>query len=177
MNFVKSIVKAIRAGFSESPVSDARDRPRMKIGDRFVVLLHERHMKPAGFKKKARTFSLVHADYEENYNIQGSAWNSPESPWRFYVNCGLSFPDLPRVTKGSGFFNIHAYQRLGLFVRDALPHYDVTGENLEATVDEIGQGLLRCSDYFSRRYSVIRDSYVRRDFHLLFPRDPELYRD
>lgn len=145
-----------------------------KIGDIFTATLHERHMKPARFKKKARTFSRAHPAYEEHYNIQGSAWNSPEEPWRFYVNCGLSFPDLPRNVKGSGFFSIHAHQRLGLFVRDTLPHYDVTEENLESSVDEIARALLLCSDYFSRRHSVIRDSFLRHDYYLAFPNDPEL---
>src|SRR3972149_12037962 len=56
--------------------------------------LHRAVLKPPGFRKKSATFSRERADYTELFNIQASRWNGP---WgrSFYVNCGLTFRDLP----------------------------------------------------------------------------------
>ena len=141
----------------------------MKIGDRFTARMHESLFKPEGFKKKARTFSRVHLAYGEHYNLQGSAWNSPDAPWRFYVNCGISFPDIPET--GTHF---PTSTRLGVFVRGSPPEFDVTDDNLEQLVAELTGYLRQCFSYFSRRHEVLRDSFLQRKYHHSFLYDPEL---
>ena len=114
----------------------------MKIGDTFASRLHETLFKPEGFKKKARVFSRQNPAYGEHYNFQGSAWNSPDAPWRFYVNCGISFPDLPAPEKGAGLWGIsHAHARLTLFVPGSPSEYDVTEENFEQLLAELAMYL------------------------------------
>ena len=146
----------------------------MKIGDRFVSRLHEVAMKPAGFKKNARTFSRLFPTYGEHYNIQGSAWNSAGEPWRFYINCAISFPDLPQKSPGNGMWKFHANTRLGRIVPESQKEFDVSDENLEKLVKEIALDLFSCSNYFSRRNQVLRDSYIQNKYNGAFLDDPEL---
>jgi hypothetical protein len=146
----------------------------MKLGDQFISMLHERFMKPWGFKKKSHTFSRAQAGYEEHYNIQGSAWNSSGAPWLFYVNCAISFPDIPLANPGSGMWKFHAHARLPKFVREAPGGYDVSNENLEAVVVQVGEELKKCSEYFSRRHKILRESYLDKRYDSGFLRDPEL---
>lgn len=146
----------------------------MKIGDLFARRLHERFMQPAGYKKKSHTFSRSHADFEEHYNIQGSAWNSAGEAWRFYVNCGISFPGLEVLSPGSGMWKYHAHTRLPALVPKAPAHYDVIAADVEDVVAELGEALRCCSDYLARRHQILRDSYVARRFECGFPYDPEI---
>jgi hypothetical protein len=148
----------------------------MKIGDRFTSRMHESLFKPEGFKKKARTFSRFHPAYGECYNLQGSAWNSPDAPWRFYVNCGISFPDIPLEQTGSGMWAFHAHTRLGVFAPDSPPEFDVTDENFEQLASDLTGYLKQCFSYFSRRHEFLRASFVQRKYHLSFLYDPELQR-
>jgi hypothetical protein len=148
----------------------------MKIGDLFVATLHERFMKPGGFKKKSRTFSRARSGYEEHFNVQGSAWNSADAAWRFYVNCAISFPDIPLADPGSGMWKFHAHTRLPKFVSEAPSEYDVTEQNLDALVTEVGDQLRKCSEYFSRRHLTLRESYLSKHYDGGFPYDPELKR-
>lgn len=131
-------------------------------------------MKPDGFKKKGRTFSLVREHFSEHYNLQGSAWNSSGSPWRFYVNCGISFPDLPFESPGSGMWAFHAHTRLTRIIPEARAEYDVTDLNLDELVIEVGETPRKCSAYFFRRHQVLRDSLVKKHYEFGFPYDPEL---
>ena len=146
----------------------------MKLADIFASRLHELFMKPDGFRRKGRSFFRGHADYMEYYQLQGSAWNSPDRPWRFYVNCGVGFPGLPIHGVGTGVSGVHAATRLTVFVREAPPQYDLIPDNLEALVVQIGAHLRRCSAYFARRHEVLRESYQARHYHLSFLHDPEL---
>lgn len=143
----------------------------MKIGDRFTSRMHESLFKPEGFKKKGRTFSRCHPAYGEHYNVQGSAWNSPDAPWRFYVNCGISFPDAQESGKW-----FPTATRLGVFAPDSPPEFDVTDENFEHLISDLTGYIRQCFSYFSRRHEFLRESYVQRKYHLSFLYDPELQR-
>lgn len=146
----------------------------MKIGDSFATRLHQTLFKPAGFKKKARTFSRLHKDYGEHYNLQGSAWNSPDTPWRFYVNCGISFPELP-APEGAGLWGVsHAHTRLSVFAPDSPSEHDLTEQNFEDVLLELVSYFRQCFSYFSRRHHVLRESYLQRKYHGSFLYDPEL---
>lgn len=130
-------------------------------------------MKPKGFKKKGHTFSKEHAEYGEHYNIQGSAWNSTGSHWTFYINCAISFPDLPVLSPGVGMWKYHAHTRLPRFDQSAPAQYDVTETEFEDIVDRLGVSLQKCSEYFHRRHRILKDSYMKKLFDAGFPHDPE----
>lgn len=148
-----------------------------KTGDLFTDRLYRELFKPDGFKKKGKTFSRLHATYGEHYNIQGSAWNSPHEPWRFYVNCGVSFPDIPVHTKGAGMRAFHAHTRLRFLVPESLSEYAITHENFEATLAKVVAHLKKCSSYFAQRHEVLRRSYLDKKYRRGFPHDPDLRSD
>ena len=145
----------------------------MNIGNHLASTLHQRVTKPSGFRKTGNTFSKDHADYSEHYNIQGSAWNDPARPWTFYVNCAISFPGVPNHSAGTGLWKFHAHTRIAGLVPGASSQYAVTEASLEEVVDEVARHIHTCSGYFSRRWEVLRESYIKRDYAGGFPRDPE----
>lgn len=145
----------------------------MKIGSDLGSTLHQRVMKSSGFRKTGNTFSKDHANYSEHYNIQGSAWNDSGRPWTFYVNCAISFPGVPNHSAGNGLWKFHAHTRIAGLVAEARTQYAVTEASVEEIADEVGRHIRRCSEYFSHRWEVLRDSYIERDYAGGFPRDPE----
>lgn len=131
-------------------------------------------MKPAGFKKIGNTFSRAHSEYAEHFNIQGSAWNSSGAPWRFYINCAISFPDVPLRSSGTGLWKFHSHTRLRHIIKDALSEFDVSDDNRSNIVDQVGGLLMTCSAYFKRRHQTLKESYLTQDFTSGFLTDPEL---
>lgn len=61
--------------------------------DSFFTELQKTHLKGLGYKKERRTFSRELPEYIERIQFQGSQWNSPGEPWRFYINVGVQFRD------------------------------------------------------------------------------------
>ena len=145
----------------------------MNDGDRFTSALHQQILKPLGFRKSARTFSRTFDAYSEHFNIQGSAWNSPGEPWTFYVNCAISFPEIPVTSSGSGLWKYHAHTRLRHLVEDSPAEFQVSELNMAEVISEVSGLLARCSDYFQRRHQVIREAYIMKKFEGGFPFDPE----
>jgi len=145
-----------------------------KPADQFLSLLHARFMKSAGFKKNGNTFSRAHEDYAEHFNFQGSAWNSPDAPWRFYINCAISFPDLPLRSAGTGLWKYHSHARLGHICSDSPSQFDVSEDDKVQTAELVARLLRNCSDYFLRRHQTLRDSYLNQRFSSGFLLDPEL---
>lgn len=145
-----------------------------KPADLLLALLHERIMKPAKFKKTGNTFSRTHDDYGEHFNIQGSAWNSSGAPWRFYINCAISFPDVPLRSAGTGLWKYHAHTRLEHLCGDAPSQFDVSDDNRDEIVDLVGRLLMTCSEYFARRHQTLRQSYLNQEYSSGFLLDPEL---
>jgi len=131
-------------------------------------------LKPKGFKKVRHTYSRAMDGYVEKYQIQGSAWNTKDEPWRFYINCGIFFSDIPRRTPDLDFPETHAHSRASRFVKNAPPHHDLDNSNIEEIKKEVCSIIEQASDYFKRRWKVVKDSYVRNEYYLGFPSDPEL---
>ena len=145
----------------------------MKFGDAFASTFHKRYMKPTGFKKKGHTFSRERSGFAEHYNIQGSAWNSAGTPWRFYVNCGISFPDIQVPRPGSGMWKYHAHTRLEMLAPGAPSAYEVTDQNQEAVLAQLNGHIEQCGAYFARRHQTLKESYLAQRYSAGFPDDPE----
>lgn len=146
-----------------------------KPNDLFLALLHERYAKPSGFKKNGSTFSRAHEGYSEHFNIQGSAWNSADGPWRFYINCAVGFPDVPLRAPGAGLWKYHAHTRIENLCAESPSQFDVTDENREQLVEQVGRLIGTCSEYFMRRHQTLRESYVTQKFRAGFLFDPEIH--
>ena len=145
-----------------------------RLGDQFCARLHREHLKPIGFKKTRRTFDRQHVGWCEYYQVQGSAWNRSDSPWVFYLNCGISFDGVSRRVPDSDFPRAHAYMRCGFFVPDSRAQYDVTAENETPLLEEVAVVVQRCSNYFSARHDALRELYEANCWKMGFLADPEL---
>lgn len=106
--------------------------------------LHARRLKNQGFRKKGRTFSRDMGAYWERLNFQGSAQNYPSAAkWRFYVNVGVEFKDLPKQLRWSLFPNTHWAKRINQIIREA---NDVWEYDLETDQDQLIQSLASVID-------------------------------
>ena len=144
------------------------------IGDDFCSQLQNERLKTRGFKRLRRTFSREHEGWNERYQVQGSQSNSVDSPWTFYLNCGIEFRGIPRRTPDAGFPRVHASSRCGVFVPSSRPQYELTAESRQELVDEIETVILMCSDYFAARHSILRGLYEDKNWRYSFLADPEL---
>jgi hypothetical protein len=145
-----------------------------KPADLLLAMLHARFMKPAGFKKNGNTFSRSYDEYAEHFNIQGSAWNSSGGPWRFYVNCAISFPDIPLKSPDTGLWKYHAHARLGQIMKGTPSEFDVSDDTREQIVGQVGGYLMDCSEYFKTRHHALKQVYQLKGYISSFLATPEL---
>jgi hypothetical protein len=68
----------------------------------FLSEFHRSQLKPLGFKKERRTFWRDMGAYRECFNFQDDEFNGVAG-WRFYLNVGVEFGDLPAREHWSGF--------------------------------------------------------------------------
>ena len=142
--------------------------------DQFFSALHTVHLKPRGYRKVRHTFSRQRDRYAEHFQFQGSSWNDEKSDWRFYLNCGISFDDLPRRSPDMDFPRTHASARAPHLVPAALPHYDISASDPTCLVPDIVAIVDACSEYFARRHEYLKEAYLRKDYKWAFLNDPEL---
>ena len=98
--------------------------------DEFFSKLHVAYLKPRGFTKTRRTFSRDRGSYFERFNFQGSSWNSSsQEAWRFYLNAGVEFDDIPPDVDNRGFPKTHVYGRVNDFLNGCKSEFDLRESN------------------------------------------------
>jgi hypothetical protein len=105
-------------------------RPLVK---KFIAELYQSKLRGCGFRKTYHTFSRKESSYVEYFEIQGSAWNLPEKPWRFYINVSVDFPDLPELER----VYHHASCRIEAIVNTAASEYDLSEETYQTLLTDI----------------------------------------
>jgi hypothetical protein len=132
-----------------------------KILSASLSALHKTVLKPAGFTKKAGTFSRVHSSYTELFNIQSSQWNGP---WgrSFYVNCGLVFADLPLEHPWQYFPGTQWGDRIESVIPGAPASWDYSEETVDSVRDKLGEYLLQASETMHRDFAKYRQLYLDR---------------
>ena len=111
----------------------------------FVSALHRDLLKPAGFIKQGHVFSRPCSSYVERFQIQGSTWNSSDaSTWRFYVNAGVFFADLPEFINRA-LPRTHVYGRLAHFDPQCTDDFDLVQADAEAIAASVFTDIKRCS--------------------------------
>jgi hypothetical protein len=93
--------------------------------NQFFSDLQKQYLKKLGYKKERHTFYREYPEYIERIQFQGSPWNSADTPWRFYINVGVQFRDLPRRQPDRDFPNTHAHSRIEKVVPDSDPYFDL----------------------------------------------------
>ncbi len=128
----------------------------------FFSSLQWEHLKARGYKKVRHTFSRDMDGYTERIKFQGSSWNDSHSPWRFYINFGVEFPDLPPRTSCRDFPAAHCWTRIERIVPDAPKQYDLPDTDTAEFVTALA-GYLDCaSRQVARQIRRIRRSYEQR---------------
>ena len=128
----------------------------------FFSSLQREHLKVRGYKKVRHTFSRNMGGYTERIQVQGSSWNDSDSPWRFYINFGVEFPDLPPRSPCRDFPATHCWTRIEHIVPDAPNQYDLPDTRTAEFAGELA-GYLDCaSRQVARQIRQIRRSYERR---------------
>ena len=126
----------------------------------FFAALHSDVFKPRGYTKLRHTFQKEEDGYAMAFQFQGSDWNSASSPWRFYLNAGIRFPNIPRRTPDRNFPTIHSSMRVGSRLSEwAEPDYDVVEEGQKLLVGKIALIVEDCRRYFAANHRSLRQRY------------------
>ena len=102
-----------------------------QLASQFFSELHSSTMKELGFKKARFRFTRERDGRIEVVEFQGSQWNDSSRPWRFYINLGVNFLDLPNSGRSSAAHQTHAYGRIEGIVSDSPEQFDLTDQNFE----------------------------------------------
>ncbi len=129
----------------------------------FFSRLHVTHLKGRGYKKVRHTFSRPMDGYAERIQFQGSAWNDSNGPWRFYINFGIEFHDLPSVERRD-FPATHCWTRIEHISADAPSEYDLSVENSADLASRVAFYLESGSRHVQQHVQEIRKSYDARIF-------------
>jgi len=138
----------------------ASDRPEVKD---FFSRLHAEVLKPQGFTKNRWTFTKKYEGYSLAFQFQGSNWNSADEPWRFYINTGIQFADLPRRTPDKDFPRIHSWTRVGNSLSaSAEQQYDVIPKQIDKLIRNIETIVTDCLKYFTDHHEILKNAYTQR---------------
>lgn len=126
-----------------------------------LSLLHKSLLKPAGFKKKAGTFSRKLATHTELFNIQSSQWNGPYGR-SFYVNCGLVFADLPLEHPWLYFPGTQWADRIESVISGVPASWEYSEQTIDFVRESLGESLLMASEAMARDLATLRQRYLDR---------------
>lgn len=153
----------------------ASERPEVKD---FFSRLQAEVFKPQGFLKAGKTFTKVFEGFSVAIQFQGSNWNSADEPWRFYLNTGIHFADLPRRTPDKDFPNIHSWTRVGTSLSlSAEAHYDLEPRKETELIQNIKKIVEDCLHYFEGQHNKIRTAYLERPVPYLSYLDEALMKE
>nr|CAS02539.1 putative integron gene cassette protein [uncultured bacterium] len=126
-----------------------------------LSLLHKAVLKPAGFSKKAATFSRSHETHVELFNIQLSQWNS-RSGRMFYVNCGLTFTGLPLEFPWLHFPGTQWAARIEDLVPEAPKVWQYSEDTVDTVLALLGGSILSASAHMAGNLAAYRQMYLAR---------------
>jgi hypothetical protein len=106
--------------------------------------------------------------YTERIQFQGSAWNDSNLPWRFYINIGVEFHDLPPHPPRRDFPATHCWTRIEEITPDADAEYDLPQAVPPDFAAGIADLLRRASEHVARTSQQIRTAYESKS-HPVFP--------
>jgi len=123
--------------------------------------LHAEFLKPIAFRKNGRTVSRDRGSYWERFNFQSSQWNGAGGSWRFYVNVGMEFKDLPPRRRWSYCANTHWACRLEQLVPEAPHQWEFDDATDRAAVKQtLAHLLMQASGTLAGRADALRTEYV-----------------
>ena len=113
---------------------------------------------PRGYKKVRHTFSRDVGTHTERIQFQGSAFNHSSRPWRFYINFGVEFHDLPAIERRD-FPGTHWVTRIETIVLDLPNHFDLFEQGADDFADKIATYLEIGSRNVKQHIQQIRSAH------------------
>ncbi|WP_306535296.1 DUF4304 domain-containing protein [Geobacter sp.] len=133
--------------------------------DTLLSELQTEYLKSAGYRKQGRTFSRSRSGYTERFNVQGSSWNGTGVKWRFYLNVGIEFNDVPPELYWSYFSHTHWAARAEALVTDAPSdwNYDSNTDRV-ALKALLAQTIFAASRTLEARSADLRAEYLNKHY-------------
>src|SRR5688500_4939575 len=101
------------------------------LAKNFFSTLHAAHLKRMGYAKERNTFTRKLDGFTERIQFQGSAWNSGDGSWRFYMNFGVQFHGLPARSPERDLPGTHCWARIQSIVPEAPASFDLDGDDVQ----------------------------------------------
>jgi hypothetical protein len=124
----------------------------------FFSRLHATHLRPRGYRKERHTFTRELNGFTERIQFQGSAWNSGDSSWRFFVNFGVQFHGLPPRSPDRDLPGTHCWTRIESIVPEAPAEFGLTGDD-DLLAANLVVYLERASQCVENEIGVLRKRY------------------
>lgn len=116
-------------------------------------------LKPLGFKRNKAIFLRETEAYSERYAISGSRWNSGEEPWKFSLDVGVFFVDIPPRDGAKGLWRYsHAIGGTDQILKHSPPDFSVTQSNVEEISRQVADIILKTSATLP---SIVGPAYQR----------------
>ncbi|MFM9960568.1 MAG: DUF4304 domain-containing protein [Planctomycetaceae bacterium] len=133
----------------------------------FFSSLHREYLKPRGYQKVRFTFWRDMDGYIERIQFQGSSWNASTGSWRFYINFGVSFPDIPPGVPNRGFPGTHCQARIEHLTTNSPSEFDLP-ENCDAEfAQKIIEYVAVASSRVAEQINFVRQNYEQKKSCLL----------
>lgn len=143
----------------------ATERPDVAA---FFAELHGSVFKPRGYSRLRHTFQRDEDGYALAFQFQGSDWNSAGSPWRFYLNAGIRFPDVPRCIPDRDFPTIHTWTRVGPGLSEwSEPHYEIVDGETKKLTGKIAAIVHDSEQYFMTNHRILRQKFAEKPVRFL----------
>jgi hypothetical protein len=131
--------------------------PRDIVKD-FLSRLHTDYFKARGYRKQGHTFMRDLKGFTERIQFQGSAWNSKDSSWCFYVNFGVQFHVLLPRSLDRDLPGTHCWGRIESIVPEAPAEFELVGED-DRLVRDLAAYLERASERLADEIEPLRRRY------------------
>jgi hypothetical protein len=126
--------------------------------EQFFSDLHRDYLKPRGYRKVRHNFSRDMDGYGERFEFQGSSYNDSDGPWRFYINVGVDFPDIP--PRGP--------VRIETVVAGAPKHFDLVSPDASDLMRSVADLVESASAQVGAQLPEIRDAFVEKRYWVGF---------
>jgi hypothetical protein len=116
------------------------------------------NLKPLGFRRSGALFSRDRLDFIEHFAIVGDRWNSGELPWKFHIDVGVFFSQLPALTKAKGLWRkAHAIGSTGQIAPETPLGFYVIPETVADVAAQVHQVIVKVSGILAAVAAPARD--------------------
>jgi hypothetical protein len=115
-----------------------------------------------GFQRQRTVYRRERPGFVERFAIVGDRWNSGAAPWRFSVDVGIYFPDLPTRSDSVGFWReAHAVGTIGAIAETTPVEFEVSQSTVDDVAARVAKAIVAASDKLSTWAPAARERAER----------------